>query len=58
MEVHTFRSEYPNATSKLIEVVEQLKTSIPSLEHFEHQSYTWKEECRTLFSWQGKGVQV
>ena len=30
------------------EVVERLKASNSSLEFFEQQSYTWKDECRTL----------
>ena len=30
------------------EVVEQLKTSRSALEFFEQQTYTWKDDCRTL----------
>ena len=36
------------AQDELNEVVEHLKTSGSSLEFFEQQTYTWKEECRTL----------
>ena len=48
MEVHEFRSEYQKATEELNEVVGHLKTSRSSLDYFEQQTYTWKEECRTL----------
>ena len=48
MEVHAFRSEHHKATDELSEVVGHLKTSRSSLEYFEQQTYTWKEECRTL----------
>ena len=46
MEVHAFRSQYQKVNDELSEVVGHLKTS--SLEYFEQQTYTWKEECRTL----------
>ena len=43
-----FRRAYQEATSELAEVIGHLRVSKSTLEHFEQQAYTWKEECRTL----------
>ena len=48
MEAQAFRSEYKQTQDELNEVVEHLRTSRSSLEFFEQQTLTWKEECRTL----------
>ena len=47
-EIHSFQSEYQKATSELTEVTGHLLASKSTLEYFEQQAYTWKEECCTL----------
>ena len=58
VEVQAFRNQCKQTRDELTEVVEHLQTSKSSLEFFEQQSYTWKEECRTLILRGRTGSQV